>query len=238
MRVRQALKRENMSDAGIKWHIDRLRAKKRTPTKRQAPVAVATATRVRKHGRIEVSIVYGDITSRTYMSTFEGTRMAVVSPDDTLLTAGGGVAEGLLAKAGPQFILNELAKFGKIEQGQVVVTSGGNLPVEYVFHAAALQVQEEAYAVSKQSVYASVEQTLQKAEALDVQTLWVPLMGTGAGTLDERDSIDGIFEAIRDWKPKSTTSMTIVVFIYDFTTLDRHVAEQSMRKLLSSQFSF
>jgi O-acetyl-ADP-ribose deacetylase (regulator of RNase III) len=129
-----------------------------------------------------------------------------------------------------------VAKFSPIRQGEVAVTSAGNLPVHYVFHAAAIEVQETSYAVSKQSVSASVSAALAKAEALHVGALWIPLMGTGSAGLQASDSMDGILEAIREWETKTTAKMIIMIFIYKFTTLEKHVVDDSMRALLSPRF--
>lgn len=97
-------------------------------------------------------------------------------------------------------------------------------------------MQEGAYAVSKQSVSACVTAALAKAEALSVGALWIPLLGTGSAGLQARDSIDGILEAIRDWERTSTAEMIIMVFIYKFTTLEKHVVDEAMRAALGSQF--
>lgn len=76
---------------------------------------------------------YGDVTKRLWMSheEFERVTRAVVSPEDTCISAGGGVAYLLLEKAGKYAILNELSKFSSlsedgqspVERGKVAVTS-------------------------------------------------------------------------------------------------------------------
>lgn len=105
MRLRQVFRKAGLSDDAITRHLRTLRGNLRNPAaKRPRPEPVSEVRN--KRGTIDVRIVYGDITSRTLMGsdTFEKMRRAVVSPDDTFITAGGGVAEDLLMKAGRQFI--------------------------------------------------------------------------------------------------------------------------------------
>ena len=168
---------------------------------------------------------------------FQSRRCAVISPDDTFITAGGGVAEGLLAKAGPQFILNEVAKFSPIPHGTVAVTSAGNLPVHYIFHAAAIKVEQDAsYLVSKESVYNAMMASLEHVETLNVDALWVPLMGTGAGELEPIESLNGILEAIRDWQFINIMPIIIMIFVYKFTILEKYTIQNSIQEILGAQF--
>lgn len=224
MRLRRAFTEDGLLEKTITEHLGRLQ--NRSPSKRQTPDIVSTFTI--KNG-IELRVVYGDISSRTLMGSddFEKMRRAVVSPDDTLLTAGGGVAEALMIKGGRQFILNELAKFEKMEQGRVAVTSGGNLPVHYIFHAAALKVEDGSPAVPKEAVHTAVLDALRKADALGVGALWVPLIGTGTGKLSARESLKGILEAIHDWTPSGVMKI-LMIFIYDFKTLEKHAVDEAI----------
>src|SRR5215813_9942297 len=84
----------------------------------------------------EVSIFYGDLASRTLLDWPDlGTgRRAVISPDDIFLSAGGGAALALLEKAGKTSVLNEIAKLQPVVHREVAVTSGFNLPVNYILH--------------------------------------------------------------------------------------------------------
>jgi O-acetyl-ADP-ribose deacetylase (regulator of RNase III)/NAD-dependent SIR2 family protein deacetylase len=172
MRLRHVFTRAGLSEHAINKHLSTLELKRThlisAGGERRPPEEACRARS--KQGQVELRILYGDITSRTFMNSgeFQALCRAVMSPDDTFITAGGGVAEGLLDKCGRQFMLNELAKFGvPVDEGTVAVTSGGNLPVHYLFHAAAITVEKQgSYSVSKQSVYKSMMSALRKAAAL------------------------------------------------------------------------
>ena len=117
-------------------------------------------------------------------------RRAVVSPEDTAISAGGGVAYALLQKAGQFNILNELAKLAPVDHGDVAVTSGGELPVHYIFHAAAMMIRRDAtYLIAKADVFRTMSRVLELADALDVKVLWVPLLGAGVGSVPATGSL-------------------------------------------------
>jgi O-acetyl-ADP-ribose deacetylase (regulator of RNase III) len=63
---------------------------------------------------------------------------AIVNAANSALIGGGGV-DGAIHRAGGPQIMQELdairAEIGRCETGSAVVTSAGNLPAKYVFHA-------------------------------------------------------------------------------------------------------
>jgi O-acetyl-ADP-ribose deacetylase (regulator of RNase III) len=176
MRLRHVFGRAGLDPPAIEAHLKALDAQRRRihaldvrpehlwSARREAPQTV-------------VRVLYGDITSRSLMSAqeFAGARRAVVSPDDTCISAGGGVAYGILKKAGAQVLLNELGKLGPIPQREVAVTSGGNLPIQYVIHAAAISIGPDAkYDVTAEDVLETIEAALRVAAALHVEMLLIP----------------------------------------------------------------
>src|SRR5439155_637028 len=158
MRLRHVFTSAGLSDESVTKHLASLREQRRAISERSgaAPQEQEVVVSVMlPRSRLELQVMYGDITSRSLMGREDvaSCRRAVVSAEDTCISAGGGVAYQLLSKAGPELVLNELAKFAPIPKGTVAVTSGGNLPVHYIFHAAALEIGEGAtYSVSKEDV--------------------------------------------------------------------------------------
>jgi O-acetyl-ADP-ribose deacetylase len=162
-------------------------------------------------------IVYGDITGRSVMmqQAEPGRRAGVVSPEDTLLSAGGGVALTLADKAGLRTILNELSKLAPIAHGTAAVTSAGNLPVQYIFHAAALKIDVDGeYHVAPEMVEAAIRDVLAKAAALDVERLLVPLLGAGVAGLSPAQSLRAIVRAVVD-APVTGLDRRVTVVIFD-----------------------
>jgi O-acetyl-ADP-ribose deacetylase (regulator of RNase III) len=232
MRLRHIFRSAGLSEDAVEQHLASLR-KKRKPVERAgrgasgpAPDQVASFTA--RDGQAEIRVLYGDITSRSLMGAaeFRERRRAVVSPEDTLISAGGGVAYQLLAKAGSEAILNELAKFGPIAQGTVAVTSAGALPVHYIIHAAALEIREDAsYAVSGEAVRATMLSILDAAAALRVGCTFVPLLGAGVASLEALESLQGLMDGAIAWLGDSTNSlavpMTIAILVYEERLLPR-----------------
>lgn len=236
MRIRDGLTRHDRTEATIRRYLGNLR-KARRPAGAMPAVAFTAHSPTTS---VEVRIAYGDISTRRLMASdeFKNTRRAVVSPEDTFITAGGGVAERLLTKAGRQFMLNEVAKFAPIPHGEVAVTSGGNLPVHYVFHAAALEITDAADVVSKASVHSTIQAALRNAVVLGVGALFVPLMGTGAAGLGAKESFEGILEAVAEWEATAAMPVVIMIFIFDRDTLEKHIAEETMQRVLGSRYRF
>jgi O-acetyl-ADP-ribose deacetylase (regulator of RNase III) len=237
MRLQQVLARAGRPPDAISNHIASLREQQEKldlvqPASGAAPKPVHALQR--RDRRVKLRVVYGDITSPTLMEgASPGTRGAVVSPEDTLISAGGGVAYGLLRRAGQYAMLNELAKLSPIELTQVAVTSGGNLPVQYIFHAACLRIENDgAYVVSQESVRETMREVLRLAAALDVGVVWVPLMGSGVARLKQRRSLEGILEAVAAIG-RRRRAITIVVVIFNEEELTRDAVGRILKRRLA-----
>ena len=248
MRLRHIFANAGLSDEAVEEHLSSLRRQRRslaekatTPSRDVHHALSANA----KADATELQVVYGDITSRSLLGAdeFRAVRRAVVSPEDTFISAGGGVAYQLLEKAGPDLILNELAKFAPIAHRSVAVTSAGALPVHYVFHAAALEIAPDAtYRVSKDDVTATMLAILAKTSALDVNLVWVPLLGAGVASLEPRQSFEGLLEAISRWHADASPGerackLRIAVVIYEEGQLSRADAQRSVDTILGTVFT-
>jgi O-acetyl-ADP-ribose deacetylase len=244
MHLRHVFSSVGLSDQVIDEHIGSLKKRQAllnaSTIDRQVPEEVFLAEQPRSG--FKVHVVYGDISSRSLLNVTGDNpgRVAVVSPEDTSISAGGGVAYKLLGKAGKLYLLNELAKLAPIKHGEVAVTSGGRLPVQYIFHAAAVEICEEdgkvAYRVSKSSVYSSMLAILEKAAALDVGALYVPLLGTGVAGLASELSLEGLLEAIRDWDASGKNSSSVSIVVYRDKDLERHLVGQCLDHILTPEF--
>jgi O-acetyl-ADP-ribose deacetylase len=230
-------------------HLERLRKQRDRRQIRE----LAAAQPVRRVSSVALSapgasaqVMYGDITSRALLSSefAGGRRRAVVSTDDTLLSAGGGVANAIVQSAGRQYILNEMAKLAPIRHGTVAVTSGGNLPVAYIFHAAALEIAPNGdYLVTPGMVREVILDVLAKAQELGVACIFVPLVAAGLAGLSASDSLAAILQACKECKDLSD-NFQVVIVVYSDEELGKEeilrlsqVEVQTEERTTSTEFS-
>ena len=98
---------------------------------------------------------------------------------------GAAAGEGLLAR---------VDQIGDLPVGGAVITPAGNLSASFIVHVA-LQSHEEP--VSAGSVRKGLLNGLRHTCRMDIETLALPPLGTGAGNLDAETSADVMFEVIR-----------------------------------------
>lgn len=254
MRLRHTFQEKaGLSQEAINKHIAELDKKRTLPklSDSDGPQPESVYKAVSTASALEIRVLYGDISHRKFMQNEEfwpsatnnpsPKRLAIVSPEDTLITAGGGVAEILLRKAGTQFILNEMVKLSPVKQEAIAVTSAGNLPLHYIFHAAAIEVAEVnkgvSYSVSEKSVYNTVVNILNKALALEVGYIWLPLLATGVAGLKFKQSLDNVVSAIKDWEAINQTRIVIMIFIFKEGLLPRNEVFESLKRILGVDFT-
>jgi len=119
---------------------------------------------------------------------------AVVNSANTELWMGGGVA-GALKHAGGISIEEEALKLAPIALGTAVLTGAGDLPCEYVIHAATMPNGGQANAISVRAATASA---LELAMSKGIHSIAIPALGTGAGECGLVDGARVICAAIRE----------------------------------------
>jgi O-acetyl-ADP-ribose deacetylase (regulator of RNase III) len=232
MRLRHVFSKAGLSPDAIDRHLRKLweqRSRIDMKAPRPAPEVVCVAKRAAS--QTEIRVLYGDITSRTLMASEPG-RRAVLSAEDTSVSAGGGVAYALLLKAGAHTILNELSKLAPIAQGDVAVTSGGDLPIHYIFHGAALKIERDAtYSVTPGDVSRTVTCALQTAQTLAVKTILVPLIAAGVGPLTPLESFEAIVCALLQQRD-TIGRFTMIVVVFKESQLPRADIMASLQRTL------
>ena len=91
------------------------------------------------------------------------------------LALGSGFGAAIATKGGPK-VQEELKKIGGINTTEAVITSGGNLKVKYIIHAAGPRFQEENL---EEKLRATTSNALRRAEENNIQSLAFPAMGAG-----------------------------------------------------------
>jgi len=238
MRLQETFARGSFQPATIARHIAELRRRRKALEEK---LEQGSSRRWRSFGRailpgtrIDFTFVHGDMSSRSLLAAMRGNaRAAVISADDQYLSVGGGVALSLLEKAGRDALLYEISKFSPVAHGSIVVTSAGELPTHYIFHAAALEIQDgPAYNVTPADLRNVLLKAFETADALDVTSLTVPLIGSGMGVLTARQSLESIVNAALEWSDGGARPvdqpLSIAVVILDEEVLGRREVEEAL----------
>jgi O-acetyl-ADP-ribose deacetylase (regulator of RNase III) len=91
------------------------------------------------------------------------------------LVLGSGFGGAISVRGGPK-IQEELKKFGKIETGEAVISSGGNLKAKSIIHGVGPRFQEED---TEGKLRQTTLNVLRKAEEKGIKKLAFPAMGVG-----------------------------------------------------------
>jgi O-acetyl-ADP-ribose deacetylase (regulator of RNase III) len=106
---------------------------------------------------------------------------AIVNAANSALAGGGGV-DGAIHRAGGPAIMRELdairAQSGGCPTGSAVVTSAGNLPAKYVFHAVG-PVYRDGRHREPELLASCYRKCLELAEERGVETISFPAISTG-----------------------------------------------------------
>ena len=113
---------------------------------------------------------------------------AIANAANTQLRHGGGVA-GAISRAGGPAVQAESDEQSPIGLGEAVETSAGEMPCNWVIHAATMELGGPT---SAEIIRAATASTLAKADELGARSLALVAFGTGVGgfPLDEAARIE------------------------------------------------
>ena len=138
-------------------------------------------------GRL-LTIGYGDI-------SLQDTEV-VVCGDDTGLGVTGNSSRAVRRAAGEADIAAQLAKYRTVREGRVVVTSGGELPARFIFHAAAFVKTSDGGMnwPTRDLLREICHSCVYHADTLNVASLATSIPGVGRGRLDIGIGFDTLFQ--------------------------------------------
>lgn len=132
-------------------------------------------------GNSEVKVISGDIC--------ESKCEVIVSSDDSRLSQGGGVSRAI-ALAGGKDICRQIANLTPVDLGDVAVTTAGNLPQKYIFHAVTIDLEKSRVideGLQDFIVRNAVRRCFQLMSVLKLSSIAFPIVGAGvAGIPTER----------------------------------------------------
>jgi len=163
---------------------------------------------------VDVQIVIGSITEQDVD--------AIVNSANTSMVMGGGVAAAILAEAGPE-VEEEAISRAPVQVGDVVVTGGGDLPIERIFHVAVVgDVPPD--------IYECTLKVLERAAELGVERLAFPALGTGSAGVPVREAARAMCRAIAEFVAAGSSISSIHVVLWD----EEHFAifERALRRAM------
>src|SRR6516225_7650809 len=118
---------------------------------------------------------------------------AIANAANTDLMHGGGVA-GAIARAGGAEVNRESREKAPIGLGEAVETTAGEMPSEWVIHAATMELGGPT---SAEIIRQATASTLRKADELGARSLALVAFGTGVGNFPLEDAAAIEVEEVR-----------------------------------------
>jgi O-acetyl-ADP-ribose deacetylase (regulator of RNase III) len=117
---------------------------------------------------------------------------ALVSSDDELPKFDAGVSAAIRRHTGPA-LEKGTQRRGSVRVGRAVVTSPGNFPARFIFHAVTIGSESRSTPPSQDIIHEIMESCFYHADALGLKSIAFPLLGAGAGRFSRQDCLDTMF---------------------------------------------
>ena len=151
---------------------------------------------------MEFTVVQGDIAAES--------ADALVNAAGTSLRMGSGVA-GALRRAAGGPINEEATLKGPVDLGEAAVTDAYELDADYVVHAAAMPHHGNRQA-TEASIREATRSALAEADALDCESVVVPVLGTGVAGFEFETGAELVCEEIAAYDPKAPFEVRVIAY--------------------------
>ncbi len=168
---------------------------------------------------VMIECVRGDIASQTGIT-------AVVNAANARLMMGGGVAGAIHRAAGPG-LEEECRPLAPIEPGEAVITSGHNLPNQYVIHCLG-----PVYGVDKpedELLANCYRNSLRLGEEHEIESIAFPAISTGAFGYPVQEAAEAAFRTIMEIVPNLKSIKRIRFVLQSGRDLEIHEKVLSMK---------
>jgi len=172
-----------------------------------------------KANQTTISVIQGDITKQS--------TDAVVNAANSSLMGGGGV-DGAIHRAGGSAILEACKKIvaaqGRLPTGQAVITTGGNLPAEYVIHTVG-PIWGGGNRNEADLLASAYTKSLKLAAENGLSSICFPSISTGAYKYPLEQAAEVAVKAIISFLKAGQSSLREVTIVaFDTKTADAYTA--------------
>jgi len=153
----------------------------------------------------------------------------IVSSDDNMLSHGGGVSKAIFNHAGDT-IFNDMKKNIPADLGDIIVTSAGNLPQKYIFHAITIVKKNLPKIMSDQKIdWADIQEyvicnavrkSFSLLSILNITSIAFPLIGTGRAEIPFRKALENLLSAFSEQINKTAKPLLVELWIYQNNECD------------------
>ncbi|MEC3874228.1 O-acetyl-ADP-ribose deacetylase [Chryseobacterium salviniae] len=169
---------------------------------------------------MKIELIKGDITK------IEAD--AIVNAANSSLLGGGGV-DGAIHRAGGKQILEECRAIrnrqGKCKTGEAVVTTGGNLPAQYVIHTVGPVWNGDEEKCSK-LLAKCYKNSLELAENLGIKTIAFPNISTGVYRFPKELAGKIAIEEVKNFKSEILKKVIFICFDDENEEIYRNLLEK------------
>lgn len=152
-----------------------------------------------------LSLQFGDLTTSE--------AQVLVSSDDYYLSMGGGVSASIL-KAGGSAIALDAAKKVPASLGDVVVTTAGTLPAQYIFHAVTIG-PDHASMADREIVKQTTKRCMQMLDTLKLCSIAFPAIGAGVADFSYEDVAAEMSEVIAEDLLRRQSPVEVTIYLFD-----------------------
>ncbi len=163
-------------------------------------------------GNSEVKVVSGDIC--------ESRCEVIVSSDDSRLSQGGGVSRAI-ALAGGIDIRRQIANLTPVDLGDVAVTTAGNLPQKYIFHAVTIDLERPRVVdedLQDFIVRNSVKRCFQLMSVLKLSSIAFPIVGAGVAGIPAERAERRMVEIFVEELGRMNRGLSVELWIFGVST--------------------
>ena len=140
----------------------------------------------------------------------------IVNAANSGLRGGGGV-DGAIHRAGGPRIMEQcrqiVAERGSLPPGQAVITTGGDLPAQWVIHTVGPIWSEAAADAHDQTLASCYRESLTLAAANGAESVAFPNISTGVYGFTKQRACSVAVRATREWIEQHPDEMSQVVFV-------------------------